>query len=81
MKLLDALAARPVLKRLDRLAKAVERLSGLYEADLLDRGVALQPPEVDFKPDDDEVMYVDEERDLAREVAERMLGKVKIKED
>lgn len=80
MKLLDALAAKPVLKRLDRLSKAVERLCVLYEADLWDRGVTIQPSKPALKPDDDEVMYVDEERDYAREVVEGM-GRTKIKED
>jgi hypothetical protein len=45
MRLTDALAIRPVLKRLDNLTTQLARLADAYEQDLAQRDIYVRPPQ------------------------------------
>lgn len=59
-----------ILRRLTEIGAQLKRLGDLYELDLAYRDLHLKPPEADTSGDDPEAFYTDEERDLARDIAE-----------
>jgi hypothetical protein len=71
MRLTDALAIRPVLKRLDNLTTQLARLADAYEQDLAQRDIYVRPPQADTSGDEPEALYTDEEMDAARDMVEQ----------
>ena len=65
------LRLKGVIKPLDRIASACERLASCWEAELAERGHYMQPPKADTSGPEPELTYVDEEADALLEIEEQ----------
>lgn len=61
-----------VVRSLDRIASACERLAECWEAELAERGHYMSPPKADTSGPEPELTYVDEEADALAELEEKL---------
>ena len=66
------LRLKGVVRSLDRIASACERLAACWEAELAEQGHYMSPPKADTSGPEPELTYVDEEADALAEIEERL---------
>ena len=69
-----------VVRSLDRIASACERLAACWEAELAERGHYMSPPKADVSGPEPELTYVDEEADALAEIEAKLKGSKAVEE-
>lgn len=75
------LRLKGVIKPLDRIASACERLASCWEAELAERGHYMSPPKADTSGPEPELTYVDEEADALAEIETVLRGHKAVEEE
>ena len=75
------LRLKGLIKPLDRIATACERLADCWETELAQQGLHMRPPKADLSGPDPELTYVDEEADALAEIEAKLRGRMKDVED
>ena len=66
------LRLKGVVRELQRIANATERLATCWEAELAEQGLHIRPPKADMSGPEPELTYVDEEADALVELEEKL---------
>lgn len=78
---LNLIRLKGVVRSLDRIASACERLADCWEAELAEQGHHMRPPKADVSGPEPELTYVDEEADALAEIEAKLRGHVTAEEE
>ena len=70
-----------LIKPLDRIAAACERLAACWEAEMAEQGHYMRPPKADTSGPDPELTYVNEEADALAEIEAKLRGLKDVEEE